>query len=59
MNWETRELLNDLQIVKEKIDDVMTSFTWFDEEYFKSFNNSLVSQFIFIPPTRNCFLFAA
>lgn len=34
MNWETRELLNDLQIVKEKIDDVMTSFTWFDEEYF-------------------------
>ncbi|WP_223218686.1 DUF1474 family protein [Streptococcus pneumoniae] len=23
-----------MEIIKEKINDVMTSFTWFDEEYF-------------------------
>lgn len=35
MNWELRNLLCDLEIVKEKINDVVTSFVWFDEEYFK------------------------
>lgn len=34
MNWEVKNLLSDLEIVKEKIDDVMTSFAWFEEEYF-------------------------
>lgn len=34
MNFKQRDILCDLQIVKEKIDDVITSFTWFDEEYF-------------------------
>lgn len=34
MNFEQRNILCDLEIVKEKIDDVITSFTWFDEEYF-------------------------
>ncbi|EBQ5921334.1 DUF1474 family protein [Salmonella enterica subsp. enterica serovar Typhi] len=35
MNWELRNLLCDLEIVKQKIDDVVTSFAWFDENYFK------------------------
>lgn len=35
MNWEMKNLLCDLEIVKQKIDDVVTSFAWFDEEYFK------------------------
>lgn len=34
MNFEQRDILCDLQIVKEKIDDVITSFTWFNDEYF-------------------------
>ncbi|MEN4441299.1 DUF1474 family protein, partial [Staphylococcus hominis] len=34
MNWEVKNLLSDIEVLKEKIDDVMTSFTWFDEEYF-------------------------
>ena len=33
MNWEMKKLLCDLEIVKQKIDDVITSFAWFDEEY--------------------------
>lgn len=34
MNWEIRNLMCDIEVVKEKIDDVITSFAWFDEEYF-------------------------
>ncbi|KAA3425054.1 DUF1474 family protein, partial [Streptococcus pneumoniae] len=34
MNWEIKNMLSDMEIIKEKINDVMTSFTWFDEEYF-------------------------
>lgn len=34
MNLEIKNILNDIEIIKEKINDVMTSFTWFDEEYF-------------------------
>ena len=34
MNWEIKNILSDMEIIKEKINDVMTSFTWFDEEYF-------------------------
>ena len=34
MNFEQRNILCDLEIVKEKIDDVITSFTWFNDEYF-------------------------
>ncbi|MGC7744430.1 type II toxin-antitoxin system toxin TscT [Staphylococcus epidermidis] len=34
MSWEIRNLMCDIEVVKEKIDDVITSFTWFDEEYF-------------------------
>ncbi|EEK12760.1 type II toxin-antitoxin system toxin TscT [Staphylococcus hominis] len=34
MNFELNNVLSDIEVLKEKIDDVMTSFTWFDEEYF-------------------------
>ncbi|KAA9274329.1 DUF1474 family protein [Staphylococcus epidermidis] len=34
MSWEIRNLMCDIEVVKEKIDDVITSFAWFDEEYF-------------------------
>ncbi|MCY1616308.1 DUF1474 family protein [Staphylococcus pettenkoferi] len=34
MNWELRDLFCELDIVKEKINDVVTSFVWFDEEHF-------------------------
>ena len=44
MNWETKNLLCDLQIVKEKIDDVITSFTWFDEEYFTHEPNHVLNK---------------
>lgn len=34
MNWELRNLFDDLEVVQEKINDVVTSFVWFDDEYF-------------------------
>ncbi|MBA8771716.1 type II toxin-antitoxin system toxin TscT [Staphylococcus coagulans] len=34
MNQEIRNLFSEIEIVKEKIDDVVTSFAWFDNEYF-------------------------
>lgn len=34
MSWKIRNLMCDIEVVKEKIDDVITSFAWFDEEYF-------------------------
>ncbi|MEJ7430411.1 DUF1474 family protein, partial [Staphylococcus warneri] len=27
MNWEIKNILSDMEIIKEKINDVMTSFT--------------------------------
>lgn len=35
MEWELRNLFDDLEVVQEKINDVVTSFVWFDDEYFK------------------------
>lgn len=35
MNWEIRDLFSDLEVVKEKIEDLKTTHAWFDEEYFK------------------------
>lgn len=35
MNWELRNLMCDIEIVKEKIDDVVTSFSWYDDEHFR------------------------
>ncbi|WP_367010100.1 type II toxin-antitoxin system toxin TscT [Staphylococcus capitis subsp. urealyticus] len=35
MNWETKSLIEDVDIIKRKIDDAVTTFGWFDEDYFK------------------------
>ena len=35
MNWETKILIEDVDIIKRKIDDAVTTFGWFDEDYFK------------------------
>lgn len=35
MNWELRDLFSDLEIVKEKIEDLKATHSWFGEEYFK------------------------
>ena len=34
MNWETKSLIEDVDIIKRKIDDAVTTFGWFDDEYF-------------------------
>ncbi|MGX0197055.1 adenylate cyclase class IV [Staphylococcus hominis] len=34
MNWETKSLIEDVEIIKQKINDVVTTFGWFDDEYF-------------------------
>ena len=44
MNWELRDLFCDLDIVKEKINDVVTSFVWFDEKYFTHGPNHKLSR---------------
>ncbi|HDX8245599.1 TPA: DUF1474 family protein [Staphylococcus aureus] len=44
MNFEQRNILCDLEIVKEKNDDVITSFTWFDEEYFTHEPNHVLNK---------------
>ncbi|MCG2371368.1 type II toxin-antitoxin system toxin TscT [Staphylococcus epidermidis] len=44
MNFEQRNILSDLEIVKEKIDDVITSFTWFDDEYFTHEPNHVLTE---------------
>lgn len=43
MNWELRNLLGEIELIKQKIDDVVTSFTWFDEEYFTHEPNHVLS----------------
>lgn len=35
MNCETKSLIEDVDIIKRKIDDAVTTFGWFDEDYFK------------------------
>ena len=34
MNFELSNVLSDIEVLKEKIDDVVTSFVWFNDEYF-------------------------
>lgn len=34
MNWETKSLIEDVDIIKRKIDGAVTTFGWFDDEYF-------------------------
>ncbi|MCI2886774.1 DUF1474 family protein [Staphylococcus hominis] len=44
MNLEIKNILNDIEIIKGKINDVMTSFTWFDEEYFTHEPNHVLNK---------------
>lgn len=44
MNWEIKNILSDMEIIKEKINNVMTSFTWFDEEYFTHEPNHVLNK---------------
>lgn len=34
MNWETKSLIEDVDIIKGKINDAVTTFGWFDDDYF-------------------------
>lgn len=34
MSWETKSFIEDVDIIKRKIDDALTTFGWFDEDYF-------------------------
>ena len=34
MNFELSNALCDLEVLKERIDDVVTSFVWFNDDYF-------------------------
>lgn len=34
MNWETKSLIEDVDIIKRKINDAVTTFGCFDDEYF-------------------------
>ncbi|RIM65031.1 DUF1474 family protein, partial [Staphylococcus arlettae] len=34
MNWETKSLIEDVDIIKRKIKDAVTTFCWFDDDYF-------------------------
>ncbi|MDT3946820.1 DUF1474 family protein, partial [Staphylococcus aureus] len=35
MNWEIRNLMCNIEIVKEKLEDVATTHTWFVDERFR------------------------
>ncbi|MBH9580357.1 pathogenicity island protein [Staphylococcus felis] len=43
MNWEIRNLFEDIEIIKEKINDVITSFCWFEDDYFTHEPNHVLS----------------
>ncbi|WP_049425295.1 type II toxin-antitoxin system toxin TscT [Staphylococcus warneri] len=34
MNWETENLIEDVDIIKRKINDAVKTFGWFDDDYF-------------------------
>ena len=44
MNWELRNLFDDLEVVQKKINDVVTSFVWFDDEYFTHGPNHVLTK---------------
>lgn len=44
MDWELRNLFDDLEVVQEKINDVVTSFVWFDDEYFTHEPNHMLTK---------------
>lgn len=44
MEWELRNLFDDLEVVQDKINDVVTSFVWFDDEYFTHEPNHMLTK---------------
>ena len=44
MNFELNNALCDLEVLKEKINDVVTSFVWFDDEYFTHEPNHMLTK---------------
>ena len=44
MNWEIRNLFSDLEVLKERIDDVVTSFVWFNDDYFTHEPNHVLNK---------------
>ncbi|PTE66828.1 pathogenicity island family protein [Staphylococcus devriesei] len=44
MNWETEILVEDIEVAKEKIDDLRDTFVWFGNEYFSYEPNHLLTK---------------
>lgn len=44
MNFELSNTLCDLEVLKERIDDVVTSFTWFNDDYFTHEPNHVLNK---------------
>lgn len=44
MNFELNNALCDLEVLKERIDDVVTSFTWFNDDYFTHEPNHVLTK---------------
>jgi len=44
MNWETKSLIEDIDIIKRKINDASTTFGWFDDKYFTHDSGHLLTK---------------
>lgn len=44
MNWETKILIEDIEIIKRKINDAVTTFGWFDDGYFTHDSGHLLTK---------------
>ncbi|WKU12932.1 type II toxin-antitoxin system toxin TscT [Staphylococcus devriesei] len=44
MNWETKSLIEAIEIIKRKINDALTTFVWFDNEYFTHDSGSVLTK---------------
>ncbi|WP_180524217.1 type II toxin-antitoxin system toxin TscT [Staphylococcus haemolyticus] len=44
MNFELNNALCDLEVLKERIDDVVTSFVWFKDDYFTHEPNHVLNK---------------
>ncbi|MGX0142054.1 type II toxin-antitoxin system toxin TscT [Staphylococcus hominis] len=44
MNFEQSNILCDLEVLKERIDDVVTSFVWFNDYYFTHEPNHVLNK---------------
>ena len=44
MNWETKSLIEDIDIIKRKINDAVTTCGWFDDKYFTHDSGHLLTK---------------